>query len=782
MAVYDFHALSSDEFELLARDLIQEQLQTPLELFAVGRDEGIDFRGFTPDGELIGQCKHYLRTGLSGLLSKLRREREKVIARNPARYLVATTVSLTPANKDEIRTIFAPHITSTQDVLGQEALNDLLTLHPEIERRHFKLWLTSVPVLQRVLLSGLYEQSETLKETLASRMRVYVPNPSFGRAEQILREHRVCIIAGIPGIGKTMLAEMLIVSHIADGYSPVVVSRDIHEANQLFEHGKKQIFYYDDFLGQAGNAEKELNKNEDARLSAFVERIARHKDKRFVMTTREYILADVKQRYEKLAEIDALTKCVINIEDYSRLQRAKVLFNHLYFGSTNDGFRHSIVKDRSYRTIIDHKNYNPRLVEKVIELADKSAVQPDGFVDFFLHTLNHPARLWKHAVDNLAEDARSLLIVLASLQQVVRLEELETAFASFVGDARSGTFDSRRHLNALEGTFIRISAHGPERSVAFFNPSVHDYVLQLLNSQPLIVSRILQRATFFDQPSTLFMLAQETEGTNSTAFRNAGLRATLRSRVIELLDALLATLTAPSARNAVSFEHTDGSFVSKLERTPDSRETRLAILCDVASEFGLASHEESTRKNLLSIANDWRLGRGDRSAALALLERTAQIASLKDAHETLAAAGKDYLCRSIEGSSDVERVLEFHSLVGTELSSSELHALRGSFAAIVRSEVDTLLADEDDPDNINSARDSLAALAAALDSDIENQLEKLDDRRNELEAARDAEHDDYEDKASSRSSSSAPNAADENAAIDRLFSGLVTETDTETSP
>lgn len=54
----------------------------------------------------------------------------------------------------------------------------------------------------------------------------------------------------MPGIGKSTLAEMLIYAHLAKGYEPVVIQADIAEGRKLYRSDRKQIFYFDDFLGQ----------------------------------------------------------------------------------------------------------------------------------------------------------------------------------------------------------------------------------------------------------------------------------------------------------------------------------------------------------------------------------------------------------------------------------------------------------------------------------------------------------------------------------------------------
>ena len=86
--------------------------------------------------------KHYVRTGLAGLLRDLKVEAGKVTALKPTRYLLVTSVSLSPANKQAIAAVFSGRL-AVSDVLGQDDLNNLLGRHPEVEHKHYKLWLAS---------------------------------------------------------------------------------------------------------------------------------------------------------------------------------------------------------------------------------------------------------------------------------------------------------------------------------------------------------------------------------------------------------------------------------------------------------------------------------------------------------------------------------------------------------------------------------------------------------------------------------------------------------------
>ena len=69
MPNYDFKTLSPVDFEVLSRDLLQEEHRLTLQSFTSGRDGGIDFR-YSRDasGSLVVQCKHYVESGYESLL------------------------------------------------------------------------------------------------------------------------------------------------------------------------------------------------------------------------------------------------------------------------------------------------------------------------------------------------------------------------------------------------------------------------------------------------------------------------------------------------------------------------------------------------------------------------------------------------------------------------------------------------------------------------------------------------------------------------------------------
>ena len=250
MPDYDFTScLSPIDFELLTKDLLEAELGIRFENFREGKDKGIDLRHAPHDSQskTIVQCKRYAPGGFSNLKSKLKNEElSKIKKLQPDRYILSTSVSLSPDQADELKELLAPFVQSTDDIYGRDRLNSLLANHPEVERRHNKLWIGSTGVLETILNAGIHAVSrEELERTIAAA-KIYVRNESFDEALKILESERVCIVSGIPGIGKTTLARMLLLHFHDRDYELIKIESDISEARDVTFHKKPRFYYYDD--------------------------------------------------------------------------------------------------------------------------------------------------------------------------------------------------------------------------------------------------------------------------------------------------------------------------------------------------------------------------------------------------------------------------------------------------------------------------------------------------------------------------------------------------------
>jgi hypothetical protein len=736
MADYDFRSLSPHDFELLSRDLLQRSLNAKLESFTSGPDSGIDFRYRTKSDNLIVQCKHYVESGFDPLLRVIKKkERKKLDVLKPTRYVLATSVRLTPANKTELFEGLAPYCLRYEDILGKDDINNLLNQHDDIERKHFKLWLTSETVLTRVLHAGIFSDSDSHLERIRIRLSRYVPNPSFDRAQTLLEKSHFCIVAGIPGIGKTTLAEVLLADLVdRQGFTAFRIAHDLSELRSIKNSKSKQVFYFDDFLGKT--ALDKLQKNEDQRIVELMEEVANNPNWRFILTTREYILNIAKQQYEAFANPPVDFKlCVINLSDYTWKVRAKILYNHIYFSDLLKEYKLALLEERGYEKILKHHNYNPRVIEYMTRSTHAQGVTPTLYLKEFLDSLDNPTRIWDHAFRHqISEAARTLLFVLATLQDETSLENLEKAFWKFYEFRQrrfgfpTGAGDWIDALKELDGNFIKTGKIGNDVVVSFHNPSIRDFMEKFLATSDSDILDLLRAALFYEQYTGLW------RGMHGSRYRG------LDQAREEFLSTLTANLWGPSARMIRSVNE-NGEAVGLLPYQP-SKENRAMFLVQVLDELDTRRKEQIVESLLGQLSELWSAGSADKEDLMQLLDTLTKRGLKK--HEKPFLAARQCLLLHPETNGEFRAVAHYCEKFPETVSPEELDLLKIKFLEFAE---DHPANQDDDPDWIRQVMADLEYVGKRLDVDTERFIDMLAERVDKIETERAEEQppEDYDD-------------------------------------
>lgn len=509
MNTYDFGMLLPLRFEQLVRDLLKEQHGT-FENFAEGKDGGIDFRcSHSKDKIIIIQCKRY--KNVNNLLSALKREIHKLQHLKFTDYLLVVSLDLTPRDKEKIISLYDERILNASQIITNGDLNFLLGLpaNQYIEFKYPELWMKSINVHQKIFHLGFLQHSEFIKERILESLKNFVPYKEYYRLIDHYKTNNIAIIAGTPGIGKTTLSYALIAHYIYfEKYQLIDISyRTIQEAESYLYSATPYIFLIDDFLGKI-----KLEKGNDyiQLLLYFIEKIERLTDKKLIITSREYILKKANKESQPANEISQLIfPYVIELKSFTRRIRTEILYNHLKNSALQPDYIDNFLNN-DYKTIIDHKNYNPRIIEHLTNPKLLTNVQATEYFSFFLQNLQKPEKIWEMVYNNLPNDLYKLILlnrfIISEPISINRFEESIMVFIKKCEKFRQYSYDDFEHIvKELEGTFFDFRNEYDDMVdeeyvvIEFQNPSIIDFIDSFVWKKKNWLQMIMGNAIFYEQ-------------------------------------------------------------------------------------------------------------------------------------------------------------------------------------------------------------------------------------------------------------------------------------------
>ena len=731
--LYDFKQLSPADFEDLTRDLLQQHWNVRIEAFKAGRDDGIDLRyAAVPSQSVVVQCKHFAGSTVAKLLRELRTsELPKVIRLHPDRYVLVTSLPLSPRDKDKLTAVLQPYVQTTHDILGAGDLNNLLGCHPTIESQHFKLWMSSTAVLQSVLHNAVRVQTEFDVQRVLRAMPLYVQTGNYASAMKILKDHNVVIISGVPGIGKTTLADMLLFTHMEAGYQPIVIKSDIKEGKDLFRGELRQVFYFDDFLGEAflGNRFDFLGKREDSAILNFVDQVARSKHSKFILTTREHILrhaVQISEHFRRRRRDLAEQQFVLELTKYTLVDRARILYNHIYFSDLARPYKAALLRGEFYMRVLKHRNFNPRLVEWLSRFTNVKRIPPAGYQKEVERVLENPEELWRIAFEQqISESSRSFLLALYSLGGTAHLDKLIEVWQELHQHRaqkynwKRGAEDSRQALYDLEGGFLVYQ----NRNAAFVNPSVNDFFHTTLTTDVEHLNDLLATANRFEQVVTIWSLV--------TSEKGAHLRAYFRQFPHGLVDAINRNASNPHEQR-IDFK--GGAYGTRpYDARPEVRLLTMISITDYTRSWAMLQAVIAYTEAVITFWSTYPPDISAASDALRALD-SAEWNELRrsDLHAKLKeAALNELVARPDSGS--IAAISDYAESATSRWNRRNQQVLKKSFERYLVGEFDVELADAASEYELDGLESRLTAIANWCGVSIYRQSDLIRERISEID-------------------------------------------------
>ena len=504
MTNYDFQTILSPlDFEYLVRDLISKELDIELTAFAEGKDSGIDLRYSKGEKEnIIVQCKRVKTISKEQILSEL----PKIKKLNPTKYIFVVSNDLSPDKFDFIKETFVDWMEDDSNIYTRSKLNRLLDKYKSIHQKHYKLWLNTATIFNDLINTPLFERAKSLINDLKKDYKYYVKNDSLNRAFDILNKNQFIVISGIPGIGKTTLAKLILWEYLQKGFE-IIEIRKVLEGEQILteDSDKHQVFYYDDFLGE-NFLKFDVIEGRSNDLIQFINRIKNSNDKILIMTTREYILNQAKEVYEKLDSSDLnIAKHTLDLSTYSKRIRAQILYNHLFYSEIPIEYVESIITNKAYKKIINHKNYSPRIIEQLTTKLNN--IEASDYANQFIYNLDYPFGIWAKAFNSqVSQGSQYTLYSLLSISNPILLSDFKKALNYYynngtkLNELNFKPFDFKNYLKELENSFIKINVTDKKNHyVDFLNPSIKDFLLSFVRDDKELVLLLIKSCLYFDQ-------------------------------------------------------------------------------------------------------------------------------------------------------------------------------------------------------------------------------------------------------------------------------------------
>lgn len=489
------------EFEKFCMDFMEKKLNIKFKRFGPGKDDGIDL--ISLDKKIICQCKRYKDS--SKLKTICKNEYKKIETQNFEKYYLLTTAELGETITKDIFDVFSKYMNDYSYIIGKNDIDDFLSEESNVDvlKKNHKLWLSSSVVLDLYLNRYSDAISKVIINDFEKESKYFVETKAYYKAVDIINSNGIILFVGDPGIGKTITSKMLIRYLLASNKAYKLTTVSNNDLSKLIEsvhqNDDPEIIFLDDFLGQTSLSLDDKLINE---LKNLLKLTTIFNNKKVILNSRITILNKAKhekEEFEKLLDELGIKECLIDVNDISYLDRARILYNLMYHNNVTKKSYQSVKENRKYNSIINHKSFNTRIIEMCAKNANK---RDDDFYDYLIESLNNPKGIWKSEFERIEVCDVILMYQLYTLgNNYVPIDVIHKSVTNFLCacnyEVEKYSFEDS--INRLSKSLIGIAILGKKKYLSVLNPSINDYIQNYLLDNLAELKKIYENSIYIEQ-------------------------------------------------------------------------------------------------------------------------------------------------------------------------------------------------------------------------------------------------------------------------------------------
>ena len=399
-----------------------------------------------------------------------------------------------------------------ENIITIKEIDDFLQedSNKDIVRKHFKLWLYASNILSNINNPKRFIDCESLLADIATESKYYVQTNTYDKCVHLIHNLNVLIIIGAPGVGKTTISKMLVLYYASLGY------RIRYKTNGQIGNLKKEVFLdeeakdvkemilLDDCMGQSYF---NMNENQENEIISLINLVKMNNNKKLILNSLVTIMNEAKSRsidFEKTILRNNEKIYIINMDNTSIDEKARILYNHIYFKNLPREYYDYVRRDKNYQRIVKHHNYTPRIIDYITEEYRYKDIMPDGYFDFVMGYLNNPEGIWRDEYEKrLGTVDRILIKTLFSITDTtIDYSVIEKCFSKRLDientiDVTSNNFDDA--IDRLNRSMIKIIDKNNKKEISVLNPSVNDYIKNIFFKNVNDLENIRKSIVYYEQ-------------------------------------------------------------------------------------------------------------------------------------------------------------------------------------------------------------------------------------------------------------------------------------------